>query len=83
MNSVVNKYNVCGVLISTQQDRMNDLLFVLRGIEACEIHERNDYQVAATIEDHLDESAYDIIEKIKEHDMILSITLVNHFFEEI
>ncbi|GAA5103916.1 chaperone NapD [Wohlfahrtiimonas larvae] len=76
------KYNVCGVLVSVNVENFQSLLKDLSEIKGCEVLEHdNNNKIALLIEDQLDKTAYDIMESIKEHPHVLSITLVNHFFE--
>lgn len=83
MATPVQKHNVCGILVSFNAIDKTELFTFLPTIETCEITDHTDVQLAATLEDSDIRSAYDAMELIKEHPKVLSITLVNHFFEEI
>lgn len=83
MNGNSKKYNVCGILISVNPEDKDELLSFLSAIDSCEVLENTDVQIAATVEDSAEKTAYDTMEIIKEHPSVLSITLVNHFFEEV
>lgn len=76
------KYNVCGVLVSVNNENFTSLLAHLSQLSGCEVMEHdNKNKIALVIEDQAGQSAYDIMESIKNHPHVLSITLVNHFFE--
>lgn len=82
MSTDKQKYNVCGVLVNVNTENFQSLLADLTAIEGCEIID-HDHQnkIALVIEDQVDKSAYDIMEQIKNHQYVLAITLINHFFE--
>lgn len=76
------KYNVCGVLVSVNAENFSSLLEHLTNLSGCEVMEHDSKnKIALVIEDQLEQSAYDIMDSIKNHPHVLSITLVNHFFE--
>lgn len=76
------KYNVCGVLVSVNSDDFSELLNTLSVIKGCDVIEHDGKnKIALVIEDQHDQSAYDIMESIKDDPKVLSITLINHFFE--
>lgn len=76
------RYNVCGVLVSVNTENFASLLEYLANVQGCEVMEHDDKnKIALVIEDQENQSAYDIMESIKDHPYVLSITLVNHFFE--
>lgn len=82
MSTDKQKYNVCGVLVNVNTENFQSLLADLIATEGCEVIE-HDHQnkIALVIEDQVDKSAYDIMEQIKNHQHVLAITLINHFFE--
>ncbi len=82
MSTDKQKYNVCGVLVNVNTENFQSLLEDLQAIEGCEVvdHDKQN-KIALVIEDQADKSAYDIMEQIKNHQHVLSITLINHFFE--
>lgn len=76
------KDNVCGVLVAVDPDNFNDLLNVLSEINGCEVIESKDNNtIALVVEDTPENSAYDVMEYIKNIPFVLSISLINHFFE--
>ena len=82
MSTDKQKYNVCGVLVNVNTENFQSLLADLIAIEGCEVIEHDDQnKIALVIEDQVDKSAYDIMEEIKNHQHVLAITLINHFFE--
>ena len=83
MSASSKKYNVCGILISVHAKDQCELLKFLSSIESCEVLETTAVQVAAIVEDSSERSAYATMECIKEHPSVLSMTLVNHYFEEL
>ncbi|WP_077929011.1 chaperone NapD [Wohlfahrtiimonas populi] len=82
MSTDKQKYNVCGVLVNVNTENFQSLLADLIAIEGCDVMD-HDHQnkIALVIEDQVDKSAYDIMEEIKNHQHVLAITLINHFFE--
>ncbi len=82
MSEINKKINICGVLVAVNPTNFNQLSDYLMNIEGCEIIESKDNtKLALVIEDTDKQSAYDIMEQIKNHSFVLSITLINHFFE--
>lgn len=76
------KNNVCGVLVAVDPINFDGLLKDLSDINGCEIIETKDNnKIALTVEDTEDKSAYDLMDDIKNLSSVLSISLINHFFE--
>lgn len=76
------KNNVCGVLVTVDPNNFNDLLNVLSEINGCEVIEsKGNNTIALVVEDTQENSAYDVMEHIKNIPFVLSISLINHFFE--
>lgn len=82
MNKDNKKNNVCGVLVAVNPKDFEVFSQYLLEVNGCEIIESKDNnKIALVIEDYEEQSAYDIMEQIKNHTSVLSITLINHFFE--
>jgi nitrate reductase NapAB chaperone NapD len=82
MSTDKQKYNVCGVLVNVNTENFQSLLKDLQAIGGCEVVDYDKQnKIALVIEDQADKSAYDIMEQIKNHQHVLAITLINHFFE--
>ncbi len=82
MSQTNKKINVCGVLVAVNPENFNELSNYLSEMEGCEIIESKDNtKLALVIEDTDEKSAYDIMEQVKNHTAVLSISLINHFFE--
>lgn len=76
------KNNVCGVLVTVDPNNFNDLLNILSEKDGCEVIESKDNNtIALVVEDTSANSAYDVMEHIKNIPSVLSISLINHFFE--
>ena len=78
------KYNVCGVLVHVNEEKFSGLMEYLNQLPGCEVVEHDHKnKIALVIEDQENEDAYAIMETVKAHPSVLSISLINHFFDEV
>lgn len=75
------KHNICGALVMALPEDHIVVESYLHDLVGCEIVEKNLSSFAVVVEDNALCSAYDVLEKIKDHTGVASITLINHFFE--
>ena len=78
------QYHVCGIIVNVATTKIAQVKSILSNMDGCEIHnETAQGQLVVTVEDHENILSYEQLENIQKLEGILSVDLVNHYFDDL